>query len=213
MESVVKDVGIEALGKSAMPQLLELFTGIFHPYIPPITDTPRKTKAVMRAILEFYGRAKGAFFNGIRKDAKLTCAALVVDTNDKPSFFALARLGLSLAWTLGLDAVGRMTVIHTAKPKYEDGFAELIILGTARDCQKQGLGRRIMDHIYERSRAEGFDKGVVLFVDKNTPAFDFYLREGFTMDREFKVDIGDVTLCWMSKRWSSLPIVNHIRLG
>jgi ribosomal protein S18 acetylase RimI-like enzyme len=58
-----------------------------------------------------------------------------------------------------------------------------MILGTRADCQGQGLGRAMMHHIFEFARGRGYGS-VVLEVAKDTPAYGFYLREGFLVDKE-----------------------------
>jgi ribosomal protein S18 acetylase RimI-like enzyme len=77
---------------------------------------------------------------------------------------------------------------------YEERYLELVLLGTLPEYQKRGYGWKIMHFLYSLAEREGF-KGVILVANRDTPAYHFYLKEGFTVDREFKA--GEVTLCWM----------------
>ena len=58
-----------------------------------------------------------------------------------------------------------------------------MVLGTRDDCQRQGLGRAMIRHIIEFARGEGY-QSVVLEAPKETPAFGFYLSEGFLVEKE-----------------------------
>jgi len=80
------------------------------------------------------------------------------------------------------------------EPKYEGRYLELIIFGTLPAYQRQGLGRKMLNFLYNEAKSEEY-KGVILVADRNTPAFSLYLKEGFIVDREFAM--GEATLCWM----------------
>jgi hypothetical protein len=56
----------------------------------------------------------------------------------------------------------------------------------------------ILKGLGEKAR-EGKYKGITLVADKDTPAFSLYLKEGYIVDREFKV--GERTLCWMRSNY------------
>lgn len=84
--------------------------------------------------------------------------------------------------------------IHKEEPRYEERHLELVILGTLPTHQRMGCGRKMLRFLVEKAREEGY-KGVILAANKDTPAFHFYLKEGFIVEKEF--DVGEVTLCWM----------------
>jgi predicted peroxiredoxin len=52
----------------------------------------------------------------------------------------------------------------------------------------------MLNFLYNEAKREGY-KGVILVADRNSPAFNLYLKEGFIVDRVFIM--GGATLCWM----------------
>jgi hypothetical protein len=52
----------------------------------------------------------------------------------------------------------------------------------------------MLNFLYNEAKREGY-KGAILVADRNTPAFNLYLKEGFIVDKEFAM--GEATLCWM----------------
>jgi ribosomal protein S18 acetylase RimI-like enzyme len=86
------------------------------------------------------------------------------------------------------------------KPKCEGRQLELMLLGTRTEAQGQGLGRAMLRHIIGFASALGYD-AVVLEVAKETPAYHFYLGEGFRVDKE--VSLPTATLCFVRRPLSS----------
>jgi ribosomal protein S18 acetylase RimI-like enzyme len=194
---VSEDVRIEELKVWDKQELLDLFTQAFeggHPLVPALSSKPGATRAVMKAFLNFFGATKSSALYGIRKDGKLVCASLSLDSTTQPSAFALIRFIFALSWTLGWRSAKELEVVHREEPKYEGRYLELVILGTLPAYQRQGLGSKMLRFLYEKAR-EGKYKGITLVADKDTPAFNLYLKEGYIVDKEFKV--GERTLCWM----------------
>ena len=76
-----------------------------------------------------------------------------------------------------------------------------MILGTRADCQGLGLGRAMMHHIFKFARGQGY-QSVVLEVAKETPAFGFYLREGFLVEKE--IALPTMPLCLLRR-----PLTEH----
>jgi len=189
-------VEIERLTGSNKLELLELLTQAFkeHPLIPALDAKPEATGPVMNAFLDCFGGAERVLLYGIRKDNKLVCASVSLDSTVEPSEPALMRFIFSLYQALGWRIVREFGVIHKEEPKYEDRYLELIILGTLPAYQKQGLGRKMLNFLYNEAKREGY-KGAILVADRNTPAFNLYLKEGFIVDKEFAM--GEATLCWM----------------
>jgi len=191
-----ENVEVERLGRSNRLELLELLTQAFkeHPLIPALDTKPEATGPLMNAFLDCFGGARRVLLYGIRKDNKLVCASLSLDSTVEPSKPALMGFIFSLYRALGWRIAREFEVVHKEEPKYEDCYLELVIFGTLPAYQQQGLGRKMLNFLYNEAKREGY-KGVILVADRNTPAFNLYLKEGFIVDKEFAM--GEATLCWM----------------
>lgn len=189
---------IEELGKSDNPELLDLFNEAFedYPLIPLLSAKPKATRAVMKAFLGFFGSTKSSFLYGIRQGDKLVCGSVSIDSTTEPSRFALIRFIFSLIRALGWRTAKMFEEIHKEETKYkfEERHFELVILGMLPTHQRMGCGRKMLHFLIEKARNEEY-KGVILVANKDSPAFHFYLKEGFIVEKEF--DVGEVTLCWM----------------
>lgn len=73
---------------------------------------------------------------------------------------------------------------------------ELMLLGTRGDYQGQGLGRTMLRNLFGFARERGY-ASVVLETAKQTPAFGFYLREGFEVEKE--ISLPTMPLCMMHR--------------
>jgi len=193
---MVENVEVERLGHSNRLELLELLTQAFkeHPLIPALDAKPEATGPLMNAFLDCFGGARRVLLYGIRKDNKLVCASLSLDSTVEPSKPALMRFIFSLYRALGWRIAREFEVVHKEEPKYEDHYLEMVIFGTLPAYQRQGLGRKMLNFLYNEAKREGY-KGAILVADRNTPAFNLYLKEGFIVDKEFAM--GEATLCWM----------------
>ena len=193
---MVETVVVEWLTSSNKLELLELFTQAFkdHPLIPALDTKPEATGPLMKAFLDCFGGAKRVLLYGIRKDNKLVCASLSLDSKVEPSKPALKGFIFSLYRALGWCIAREFAVVHKEEPKYEDRYLELVILGTLPAYQRQGLGRKMLNFLYNEAKREDY-KGVILVADRNTPAFNLYSKEGFIVDKEFSM--GEATMCWM----------------
>ena len=60
----------------------------------------------------------------------------------------------------------------------------------------QGLGRKMLRHLFDFARERGY-ASVVLEAPKLTPAFGFYLREGFKVEKEISLPM--MPLCMMRR--------------
>jgi len=190
------EVRIERLGWSDRKEVLNLFTQAFaeHPLIPAIGGRTENTQSVLKAFLDLFGKTKSAQLYGIRRNDKLVCASLSVDSAEEPPVFALLRFIFALSRAMGWRAAKELEAVHKEEPKYEERYLELIILGTLPAYQRQGLGRKMLRFLYETAEQQGF-QGVILVADRDTPAFHLYQEEGFKVDKEFMA--GETTLCWM----------------
>ncbi|MEM3617633.1 MAG: GNAT family N-acetyltransferase [Candidatus Bathyarchaeia archaeon] len=188
---------VEELKRSSKPELLDLFTEAFrdgHPLIPALSRKPEATRKVMKAFLDFFRSSPKSLIYGIREDGKLVCASVSVDSTKEPSMFALIRFIISLCGAIGWKNAKELETVHKEEPKYEESYLELVLLGTLPSYQRQGYGRKMLRFLYELAKKEGF-KGITLVADKNTPAFHFYQKEGFIVDKE--CNVCGRTLCWM----------------
>lgn len=188
------EVRIERLKNSDKKVLLDLFDEAFtaYPLIPTLTDKPKARRKVLKAFLDFFG-GKKSFMHGIKKNDKILCASVSVDSKKEPSIFSLFRFIISLSFALGRKAK-ELEIVHKEEPKYEERYLELVLLGTLPEHQRKGFGRMMLRFLKDFARKEGY-KGIILVADVDTPAFNFYLKERFLADKEFEV--GKTKLCWM----------------
>jgi ribosomal protein S18 acetylase RimI-like enzyme len=186
------------LGVSDRLELLELFTEAFreHPLIPLLDAKPEATGSLMKAFLDCFGGTEGTLLCGIRRDDRLVCASVSVDSTAHPSAPVLLRFIFALWRALGWRVAKQFQMVDKAKPKYQDRYLELVVLGTLPAYQKQGLGRCMLNFLYNEARKENY-KGVILVADCATPAFRLYLKEGFAVDRDFS--ICEAPLSWMRR--------------
>jgi len=193
---MAENVEVERLKGSDKPGLLDLFTEAFeeHPLIPALGAKPEATRPTMKAFLDYFGRTKSSLLYGIRQGNKLVCATVSSDSTASTSMPALMRFIWALWRALGWRVAKELGIVHREEPKYEDRYLELIILGTLPAYQKQGLGRKMLRFLNNEAKKDGY-KGVILVADRNTPAINLYLKEGFVVDKEFAM--GEATLCWM----------------
>ena len=141
---------------------------------------------MVTALLEAFRDAPDARIFGIGQDGNLDCAAFVHDAAYEPRglklFVFLFRMFRVYGWTMS-----RMFArVMSQKPEGQGRPLELLLLGTRTQSQGQGLGRIMLQHIYGFAREQGYD-AVVLEVARETPAFGFYLREGFVVDKELSM--------------------------
>lgn len=193
---MIKEFKIEQLKKTDMLELIDLFTQAFdinHPLIPALKIKPEATRKVIKASLDFFCNFKSYYLYGIRKDNKLICASLSLDSTIKPSIFSLIRFAIVLILTLGWHS-REFKIIHKEGKKYKGKYLNLILLGTLPAYQKQGFGRKMLHFLQKKAKEEKY-KGVILITNKDLPAFHFYLKEGYIIDKEFKVS--GTTFCCM----------------
>ena len=86
--------------------------------------------------------------------------------------------------------------VLSEKPEREERQLELMLIGTRTECQQRGFGRAMVQHILAFAHDKGY-QSVVLEVAKETPAFSFYLREGFLLDKEVALPM--TPLCFLRR--------------
>ena len=175
---------IETLDDASRTEIVEAFGAAFsqHPLLRPDLSG-RRLRLLAASMLKAFAAAPGARVFGIRRDGRLDCAALVFDAAYKPRRLALILLLIRMVRAVGWRITLSFARVLSERPEVEERRLELMILGTRADCQRQGLGRAMMHHIFEFAHAQGY-QSVVLEVAKETPAFGFYLREGFLVEKE-----------------------------
>ena len=193
---------IETLDRASRPEIVEVFGAAFsgHPLLPP-DPTGRRSRLLATSILAAFAAAPDARLFGIRRHGRLDCAAFVFDASHEPRGFTLILLLIRMVQVLGWRMSRTFGQVLSEKPAEKERRLELIMLGTRADCQGQGLGRAMMHHTFEFARGQGY-QSVVLEVPKETPAFGFYLREGFLVQKE--IALPTMPLCLLRR-----PLAEH----
>jgi len=166
-----------------------------HPILPP-DPSGRRSRLMANALLDAFAAAPDVRLFGVRRDGRLDCAAFVFDAGYEPRGLTLILLLFRMVRVLGWRMSRTFAKVLSEKPAAEERRLELMILGTRTDCQRQGLGRALMHHVYEFARGQGY-QSVVLEVAKETPAFGFYLREGFLVEKELALPM--MPLCLLRR--------------
>ena len=176
---------IETLDKSDRGEAVELIAEAFrtHPLLPP-DPSGGKARLLAKAIIEGFANAPDSCLFGIRgDDGRLACAAFVYDDAYEPRGLKLVMFLIRMIRIAGWKMTRTFGQLLSEKPETEERRLELMLLGTRSDCQKSGLGRAMMHHVFAFARDRGYGS-VVLGVAKDTPAHGFYLREGYELERE-----------------------------
>ncbi len=167
-----------------------------HPMLPPGTPI-KKTEAMLELLIDSFGRAGKAYFYGILKDGELACVSFSVDSRYEPKGIAMAQFFFKFFRILGWKLTKDFIIGLSKRPKYKDPYFDLTLLGTLPDHHGKGLGKAMLGFLYDVAKKDGYS-GVILGVAKETPAYHFYLKEGFVVDKE--VSIGGMPLCHMRRK-------------
>jgi len=185
---------IETLDGASRTEIVEVFGAAFseHPLLPP-DSSGRKSRLLAASVLDAFAAAPDVRLFGIRRNGRLDCAAFVFDAAYKPRGLRLILLLIRMVRLVGWRMTRPFAQSLSLKPRVKERRLELMILGTRADCQGQGLGRAMMQHIIAFARGLGY-RSVVLEVAKESPAFGFYLREGFLVEKEIALPTMPVCL-------------------
>lgn len=188
---------VETLDESNRTEIVETLGAAFcnHPLLPS-DPSGRKARLLIKSMLNAFQAATDVQLLGIRRDACLGCAALVFDADYEPRGLRLFLFLCTIVRVFGWRMTRTFAQVLSAKPEREERRLELLLLGTRADCQGLGLGRTMIHHIFEYARDRGYHS-VVLEVPKETPAFRFYLREGFQVEKE--IDLPTMPLCLLRR--------------
>ncbi len=204
----IMDQEVEQLKASNKQELLKLFTEAFrnYPFFSVFKFHPELERKLLKALLDYGVGIKGSWLYGIRRNGELVCASISVSSLTKPSILVLIRFifsmmilfNISIPRILGRSKAKKLRAsfkgLHKEKPKYKEQHLELMIIGTMPTHQRMGFGRKMLRFLYEKARNEGY-KGIMLWTNRDAPAFSLYLKEGFKVEKEFTIN--EMTLCWM----------------
>ena len=178
---------IETIDPRDRAEVVEVLSAAFagHPLLPSDLSG-RKSRLLCNALLDAFARAPGMRLFGIRRDDRLACVSFVFDASFEPRRFALMLLFFRMMRTLGWRMMRTFGEVLSNKIEGDERRLELMIIGTRSEFQRLGLGRAMMHHIFDYAREQEYES-VVLEVAKETPAFDFYLDEGFQVEKEIQL--------------------------
>ena len=187
---------IEQLKRSSKPALLEVFTRAFsdQAFMPSIGRGHETVRAVMKGFLRFFSRHRSLLLHGIRQDGRLVCGSVAADSTEEPGALSAGLFFVELVRALGWRTTTEFDTIHKEQPKYDERYLELVLLGALPSCQRQGLGRQMLQFVCGEAKRRDY-AGVILLTNRAAPAFHLYTKNGFTVDNEFP--FLDVKLCWM----------------
>ncbi len=188
---------IETLTKAQRDEAIDVLAIAFHdhPTLPP-DPTGQRSRLMAIAILDAFAGAPDAKLFGISRDGQLACVAFVFTDGYEPSIFALAWFMWRMVRVVGLQMFRTMARVMSQKRTDDERRLELILLGTRSDYQGQGLGRKMLRHLFDFARERDYTS-VVLEAPKLTPAFGLYLGEGFVVEKE--ISLPTMPLCMMRR--------------
>ena len=180
---------VETLGPEHRSEVEEVIGSAFidHPMLP-VDPSGRRSRLMAESLLNTFAGAPDAHTLGIRQDGRIACAAFVYDGSYEPRGLALVRFLFRMLRVAGWRMVVSLPALVTARHSGDERQLELLLLGTRTDSQAKGFGRQMLRHVIELARQRGYD-AVVLEVAKETPAYPFYLREGFQLEKEVELPI------------------------
>ena len=188
---------VETLDLADRTEIVETFGAAFrgHPVLPP-DPSGRRSRLLATSILDAFAAAPDARVFGTRRDGRLGCAAFVFDADYEPRGWTLILFLFRMVRVVGLRMIPTVARVLSEKPPRVERRLELMVLGTRAECQRQGLGRAMIRHIIQFARGEGYES-VVLEAPKETPAFGFYLSEGFLVEKE--IPMPTMPLCLLRR--------------
>lgn len=173
---------VEQLPYSAREEVLAVLDQAFHNHPMFPADTPMEvTRQFTRLMLETFWVEGHAYLHGIRHDGRLACVAFTGDAQHEPGLWPMVRFFWRALMVFGPKEMWDMVRGFGARPKYDRPYLELQMLGTLPDAQGQGHGRAMLRHLEAFAVAQGFE-GIILATGNETPAYGFYVKEGYTVD-------------------------------
>jgi GNAT superfamily N-acetyltransferase len=190
-------MAIENLDISHQTEILGVLKQAFatHPMLPPGTPI-QTTEAMLELIIDSFGAEGKAYLYGIREEGILACVSFSVDAHYEPKGIAMIWFFFRLFQILGWQLTKNFISVFSKRPKYTTSYLDLTLLGTLPGYHGQGLGRMMLRFLYDFAMDKDYH-GIILGVAKETPAYHFYVKEGFAVDKE--VPFGDMLLCHMRR--------------
>jgi ribosomal protein S18 acetylase RimI-like enzyme len=93
---------------------------------------------------------------------------------------------------------------------YKGRYLELVTFGTLPAYQKQGFGREMLRFIRREAESKGYER-IQLFTHRDTPAFDLYLKEGFTVEKDFEIESESAVLMRLAFFTNPMPTTDNSR--
>lgn len=188
---------IITLNENNNKEMLNVITTSFtnYPHIPSLEKKPEHTKFFMEKIIDIYNHEKTYSF-GIKSEGKLISLCFCTNASFHPKFKIEISFGFSIIKKLGIKGLLELWKITRNKPNYQEPLLELVLLATLPIYHGNGLGKQILDFLYGFAKENNF-KGIVAVTNSKRHAFKFYLKEGWIVDKKFKV--GQDELCWIRK--------------
>jgi hypothetical protein len=186
------------LNEQNEPEYMEIIIKAFHdsPQIPALIKEPEQTETIIRNLIKLYKKTGSIKIFGIKKDDVLVCIGVCIDSDSTPSFLRTITFGCSLLRTLGIKGVQQLWTYHKTKPTYDKKCLELIFYGTREQFQQQGYGRSLLHFLYDYAKKNGYG-GVTGVTNTSRPAFHFYMRDGWIVDKKFTIE--RYTICWVRR--------------
>jgi len=200
----IRHIMVKMLDISQNSEALKVLKEAFasHPMFPP--GTPQATtEAFLELIIDSFGHAEEAWLYGIRREGILACVSFSLDPRSEPKGIAIGSFFLRLFRILGWRLTKDFVIAFAKRPKYDDPYLDLMLLGTLPANHGQGLGRTMLRFLYGFAEEHGYH-GIILDVAKDSPAYRFYLKEGLIVDSI--TSVRGMPLCYM--RWgkgSTMP--------
>ncbi|MEM9883359.1 MAG: GNAT family N-acetyltransferase, partial [Planctomycetota bacterium] len=169
-----------------------------HPMIPA-DPTGGKSRLMAVAMLDAFADAPDHRWFGVRRGGELACVAFVYGYGYDPPLRKMPRMLWRMVRMVGLRKAVTYGRLMSEKHPGDDRRLQLLILGTAAAHQGKGLGRVMMRHVIGFAEGRGYD-AVVLEVAKHTPAYGFYEREGFVVEKE--IALPEMPLVYMRREIS-----------
>lgn len=192
------DYEVIELPETNEPEYMQIIIKAFQdsPQVPVLMERPQHTGRIIRNLLNIYKKNGSIKTFGIKKNQDLICVGICIDSDSKPAFFRTLVFGITIFRTLGYRGVRHFWSYTKNKPHYKKRCLELIFYGTRSKDQKKGYGRSMLNFLYDYAKKNEYD-GVTGATNTSRPAFKFYMRDGWIVDREFRIE--NYTICWVRR--------------
>jgi len=179
-------------------EALKIFTLSFSdgPQLPALYDNPELTDSIMRLLFNLYKGSGNTWRCGLKINDRLISVAHCVDATAKPKKIMTLKFALALFRRSGFKIIKQIMIYDKNKPIYDGPNLEIMLYGTLPEYQKQGYGKELMEFIYSEAKKQGY-KGVTGITNKSKPAYRFYMKNDWFVDKEFSIN--NHTLCWVRR--------------